>query len=223
MLFVYFSGSPGGNFSQRTRHVALLRDRLCALRFDGTYQKLFLLAAAYFMCNKEIKPSCDMRATKALVVCLFVLRFYGPVNPVWLWFGPSWFASCISHFLALKMLRAVMLENVTSDECAQRSFQSACAFAQWPESSLGAFWIAKDTKVFHADNEDSNQTARMRSLVRVFVGRTCKKLCFLRLGSFTYFRWPYWSSCCVRWCRDSTNSLYRQHFGVYLQCVWKYR
>ena len=32
------------------------------------------------------------------------------------------------------------------------------------ESSLAAFWIAKHPK-FHADNEDSDQTARMRRLI----------------------------------------------------------
>ena len=47
--------------------------------------------------------------------------------------------------------------------------------------SLGAFWLAKDAKFLHADNEDSNQTARMRSLVWVFVGRTCQKMFFLQL------------------------------------------
>ena len=36
--------------------------------------------------------------------------------------------------------------------------------AVWSESSLGAFWIAKDTNFLHADNEDSNQSARKRSL-----------------------------------------------------------
>ena len=31
----------------------------------------------------------------------------------------------------------------------------------WSESLLGAFWIEKDAKFLHADNEDSDQTARM--------------------------------------------------------------
>ena len=31
--------------------------------------------------------------------------------------------------------------------------------------------IAKDAKFLHADNEDSDQTARMRKLIRVFVER----------------------------------------------------
>ena len=37
--------------------------------------------------------------------------------------------------------------------------------AVWSESSLGAFWIAKDAKFLHADNEDSDQSAH--------IGRTC--------------------------------------------------
>ena len=44
--------------------------------------------------------------------------------------------------------------------------------AVWSESSLSADLIAKDAKFLHADNEDSNQTARMRSLIWVFVGCT---------------------------------------------------
>ena len=53
--------------------------------------------------------------------------------------------------------------------------------AVWSESSLGAFWIAKDAKCLHGDYEDSNQTARMRRLIWVFVGRTCLKVRFLPL------------------------------------------
>ena len=30
---------------------------------------------------------------------------------------------------------------------------------------LGAFWIGKDTKFLHADNEDADQNARMRRLI----------------------------------------------------------
>ena len=42
--------------------------------------------------------------------------------------------------------------------------------AVWSDSSLGTFWIAKDPKFLRVDNEDSNQTARMRRLIWVFVG-----------------------------------------------------
>ena len=43
--------------------------------------------------------------------------------------------------------------------------------AVWSESSLGAFWITKDAKFLHAGNEGSDQTARMRRLIWVFVAR----------------------------------------------------
>ena len=38
------------------------------------------------------------------------------------------------------------------------------------ESSLGTFWVAMDAKFLHANNEDSDQTARMRRLIWIFVG-----------------------------------------------------
>ena len=44
--------------------------------------------------------------------------------------------------------------------------------------------IAMDAKCLHADNEDSDQTARMRSLIRVFVGRTYQMVHFSSCGSF---------------------------------------
>ena len=50
--------------------------------------------------------------------------------------------------------------------------------AVWSESSLGAFRIAKDAKILYADIEDSEQTARMRRLIWVFVRRTCQKVRF---------------------------------------------
>ena len=45
--------------------------------------------------------------------------------------------------------------------------------AVWSESSLNAIGILKDAKLFQEDNEDTDQTAHLRSLIRVFVGRTC--------------------------------------------------
>ena len=49
----------------------------------------------------------------------------------------------------------------------------------WSESSLGAFWIAYDAKFLHAENEDSDQTARMRKLIWAFVGRAYPAFHFL--------------------------------------------
>ena len=63
----------------------------------------------------------------------------------------------------------------------------------WSETSLSAFWIAKDAKFLHANKEDSNQTARMRRLILVFVERSCQKVGFLILRLkrklFTWLRW----------------------------------
>ena len=50
----------------------------------------------------------------------------------------------------------------------------------------GVFGIAKDSKFLHADNEDSNQTARMRRLIWICVGCTCLKVRFHML------RFKYW-------------------------------
>ena len=35
----------------------------------------------------------------------------------------------------------------------------------WSESSLGAFWIAKAANFLHTENDNSDQTARIRSLI----------------------------------------------------------
>ena len=66
--------------------------------------------------------------------------------------------------------------------------------AVWSESSPGAFWIAKDAKFLHADNEDSDQTVRMRRLIWVFVVRTFRRYVFSRCGSNTF---PTYMSCTV--------------------------
>ena len=61
----------------------------------------------------------------------------------------------------------------------QRRFKSAYAFRQWSESSLGKFWTDKDTKLLHADNEDSTQPAQKHVLIWVLTCSTCPKVCFL--------------------------------------------
>ena len=56
--------------------------------------------------------------------------------------------------------------------CAQRRLRSAWASTQSDQPSLWAQWVAKDPSFLHADNEDSDQTGRMPSLIWVFAGRT---------------------------------------------------
>ena len=48
--------------------------------------------------------------------------------------------------------------------------------AGWSESSLGAFWKAKDTKFLRANDEESDETVRVRRLIWVFVGRTYQEV-----------------------------------------------
>ena len=51
-------------------------------------------------------------------------------------------------------------------------------FSWW----LGAFWVTKDAKFLHADNEDSDQTVQMRRLTRLFIVRMSEcTVCFLTL------------------------------------------
>ena len=60
--------------------------------------------------------------------------------------------------------------------------------AVWSESSLDAFWITKDAKFHHADNEDSYQIARMRRLIWVFVGAHVRRYIFSRYGAYILFQ-----------------------------------
>ena len=55
--------------------------------------------------------------------------------------------------------------------------------AVWSESSLGAFWIAKDATFFHADNEDSNQAAWICSWFESSLVALVKGYVFWRCGS----------------------------------------
>ena len=64
-----------------------------------------------------------------------------------------------------------------------------CFHAVWSESSMGAFWIAKNAKFLHAPNDDSDQPARMRRLIRVVVGRTYQKVRFLKLWIICLWLW----------------------------------
>ena len=66
--------------------------------------------------------------------------------------------------------------------------RSACAFRSvWSESSIGAFCIANDAQFRHADNADSDQTARLCGLIWVYVEHRYQKVRFftLRLKSLT--------------------------------------
>ena len=62
----------------------------------------------------------------------------------------------------------------------------------WSDSSMSAWRNFAPLSIQNAPNEDSDQTARMRSLIWIFAGHTCRKLHFLPLWPIalnTYFRY----------------------------------
>ena len=55
--------------------------------------------------------------------------------------------------------------------------------AVWSEYSLVAFSIAQGENFLHAYDEDSDQTVRMRGVIRIFVVRTVGRYISWRFGS----------------------------------------
>ena len=59
--------------------------------------------------------------------------------------------------------RVIVLESSDDEPILQKTYFRIRT--DLPESFLSAFWIAKDANLLHADNEDSDQTARIRRLI----------------------------------------------------------
>ena len=72
-------------------------------------------------------------------------------------------------------------------EWSENVFPEICAYAQSDLTICECILGSQDCKVFHADNTDSDQTARMRRLICVFVERTCQKIIFLALWVIVFF------------------------------------
>ena len=78
-----------------------------------------------------------------------------------------------------KIIERSTRENIPFDMCAQRILKSACASAQsdqsfrCPHKETLYPWLSKN-----AHSEDSDQTAGMRSLNRIFAGCTCSNVRF---------------------------------------------
>ena len=66
-----------------------------------------------------------------------------------------------------------MSREVRKHVCPVKIQIRLCECVVWSESSLGAFWIGKDAKFLHAENEASHQTVRMCRLICFFVGAQC--------------------------------------------------
>ena len=67
--------------------------------------------------------------------------------------------------------------------CAQQRLKSSCAPAQSDQSSLPACKYIVSLAIQNVPSEDSNQTARMRSLIWYFSGRKCPTVRLLKYGS----------------------------------------
>ena len=65
--------------------------------------------------------------------------------------------------------------------CAQRRLNSVCASAQSHHNLRCPHEETIALVIQNAPSEDSDQTARMRRLIRIFTGRTCPKVRFLTL------------------------------------------
>ena len=74
---------------------------------------------------------------------------------------------CVNFIL--KKNWAATWQNQQSD-CAPS--EDSDQTGRMTESSLCAYWVAKDPIFLHADSEDSDQTGRMPRLIWVFAGRT---------------------------------------------------
>ena len=95
----------------------------------------------------------------------------------WLWFVIVTFPGYL-HFNYYHLSRNVTKQ---SDICARQNLKSACAFAlsdqslRCPHAELCILGYPKYA------SEDSDQTVRVRSLIRAFAGRKCPKIRYLTL------------------------------------------
>ena len=74
----------------------------------------------------------------------------------------SWLSVCFLAHEAPSEIFSFVTHYIT-----EPYLRTSAPSAVWSESSLGTFWVASDAKCVHADNEDANQTARIRRLIWV--------------------------------------------------------
>ena len=83
---------------------------------------------------------------------------------------------CLVALYNLRKLERMSLNEPRHDKTNKVTVRPAKAQVslgtQSDQSSLCAWWVAKDPNFPHADSEDSDQTGRMPRLIWVFAGRT---------------------------------------------------
>ena len=88
--------------------------------------------------------------------------------------------------------RGGVRENVPSYMCVQQALYWACPAAQFDQSSLSTWRSFASLAIQNAPSEDTDQTAWMRRLIRIFAGQTYQNVLFLtlRLRLFIRGKWP---------------------------------
>ena len=76
--------------------------------------------------------------------------------------------------------------NLQKGPSDQQKLKSACKSTQYGKGSCTSLWIARMLYKAHAISEYSDQTARMRSLIWVFAGRTRFNVGFVVLWLICY-------------------------------------
>ena len=104
-------------------------------------------------------------------ICLSNLFFLGAIQMPWCCRNPD-VASLIMH------LNRNGRKHIFGPAGPAKMQIRLRVCAVWSGSSLGAFWIANYAKFLHAANEDSDQIARMRRLILIFVLRIYQKVRF---------------------------------------------
>ena len=85
----------------------------------------------------------------------------------------------------------------------------------WSESSLCTLRVANDPRFLHADNEDSDQTARMPRLIWVFAGCTC------HFVGFVMWRLIYKEMCIQQRLRSACTPVQTiRAIAVYMKKRW---
>ena len=68
--------------------------------------------------------------------------------------------------------------HVPLDMCSGKIRINLCIRTVPSDSSLGAFWTARDARFSQVDKENTKQTARMCRLILVVIGHMCQKVLF---------------------------------------------
>ena len=95
--------------------------------------------------------------------------------------------------------------------CVPNSFKLACISVQSDQSSLFTWRNFASLDIQNVPSEDSDQTAQMQSLIRIFPGQTCLKV-FWRCSSNVFCIIFFWITLVsLNWKQGDTNFFSQLH------------